>query len=200
MNHYTITRTYGQPDWSNIPWLSVENYQWSEPIGIRMKVQICYDETGFYLHMQAWEKDIRAVYNEPLSPVCQDSCMEFFFRPVAEDIRYFNIEMNPNACAYIGFGSGMPDLVRLVLQNEDTVMQKRVNYTEDGWELYYTVPVEVIRVFFPGYYLKSGMQIRANCYKCGDNTAVPHFISWNHVDVPSPSFHQPNHFGLMTLE
>ncbi len=200
MNHYTITRIHGQPDWNSIPWLSVENHQWTEPTDIRMKVQICYNEAGFHLHMRAWEKEVRAVFNEPLCDVCRDSCMEFFFRPVADDIRYFNIEMNPNACSYIGFGSSTADLIRLVIQNEDTIMQKRVNYTEDGWELYYTVPVEVIRVFFPGYQLESGMQIRANCYKCGDDTSVPHFITWNYVDYPTPSFHQPSHYGLMTLE
>ena len=132
--------------------------------------------------------------------VCEDSCMEFFFRPVAEDLRYFNLEINPNGQMYIGFGPNMPELVRLALQEEDQILQKQCNYTEDGWEVFYTFPVSVIRVFFPGYALKSGMKIYANSYKCGDECVIPHFISWNKVEVPEPSFHQPEHFGLMVLE
>lgn len=126
--------------------------------------------------------------------------MEFFFRPVEGDLRYFNLEINPNGQMYIGFGPNMPKLVRLVLQEEDTLLKKKCNYTEDGWEVFYTFPVEVIRVFFPGYELKSGMKIYANSYKCGDETVKPHYIAWNPVELVNPSFHEPEHFGLMILE
>ena len=200
MRQYTITKVTGNPDWSKIPSLNVDNYQWCEELDIKMKSQICYDENGLYVHLRAWEKDIRAELTEPMSMVCEDSCMEFFFRPVAEDLRYFNLEINPNGQMYIGFGPNMPELVRLALQEEDTLLQKQCNYTADGWEVFYTFPVSVIRVFFPGYELKSGMKIYANSYKCGDECVIPHFISWNKVEVPEPSFHQPEHFGLMVLE
>lgn len=126
--------------------------------------------------------------------------MEFFFRPVAEEMRYFNLEINPNGQMYIGFGPSGRELVRLVPGKEDTLLEKKCNYTQDGWEVFYKIPVSFIRVFFPGYELKSGMIIYANSYKCGDKTVKPHYISWNFVDVPKPSFHQPAHFGQMTLE
>ncbi len=200
MREYTITKVSGTPDWSKIPELDVDNYQWCDELDIKMKSQICYDETGLYVHLRAWEKDIRAELTAPLSMVCEDSCMEFFFRPVEEDMRYFNLEINPNGQTYIGFGPNMPELVRLAPEDEDTLLQKKWNNTADGWEVFYKVPVSFIRTFFPGYELKSGMKIYANSYKCGDETVKPHFISWNVVDVPEPSFHQPAHFGLMTLE
>ena len=125
--------------------------------------------------------------------------MEFFFRPVENDLRYFNLEINPNGQMYIGFGPNMQELVRLALQEEDTLLQKKCNYTADGWEAFYTFPVSVIRVFFPGYELKPGMKIFANSYKCGDNTLIPHCISWNKVDPENVTFHQPECFGLMIL-
>lgn len=199
MNHYIISRVSGKPDWEKIPCLQVDNFQWLPALDIRMTAQICYDETGIHVHLQAWEKNIRAENNAPLSMVCEDSCMEFFFRPMEGDMRYFNIEINPNACTYIGFGPNMPELVRLVPQEEDTFMAKSSRYTADGWEVFFTVPVAMIRVFFPGYELTPGKKIYANCYKCGDETVQPHYISWNKVDVPEPSFHEPEHFGLMTL-
>ena len=200
MRQYTITKVTGKPDWSKIPTLDVDNYQWCEKLDIKMKSQICYDENGLYVHLRAWETNIRAELTEPMSMVCEDSCMEFFFRPVENDLRYFNLEINPNGQMYIGFGPNMPELVRLAIQEEDTLLQKKCSYTEDGWEVFYTFPLSVIRVFFPGYELKSGMKIYANSYKCGDECVIPHFISWNKVDVPEPSFHQPEHFGLMVLE
>ena len=200
MRQYTITKVTGAPDWNQIPALDVDNYLWCEPLDIKMKSQICYDETGLHVHLRAWEKEIRAELHEPMSMVCEDSCMEFFFRPVEGDLRYFTLEINPNGQMYIGFGPNMPKLVRLALQEEDTLLQKKWNYTEDGWEVFYTFPVSVIQVFFPGYALKSGMKIYANSYKCGDETVKPHFIAWNPVEVTVPSFHEPEHFGLMILE
>ena len=200
MRQYTIKKVSDAIDWTQIPALDVDNYLWCEELDIKMQSQICYSEKGLHVHLRAWEKDIRAELTAPMSMVCEDSCMEFFFRPVENDLRYFNLEINPNGQMYIGFGPNMPELVRLALQEEDTLLQKQCSYTEDGWEAFYTFPVSVIRVFFPGYELKSGMKLYANSYKCGDECIIPHFISWNKVEVPEPSFHQPEHFGLMVLE
>lgn len=200
MRTYTITKISGTPDWSKIPALDVDNFQWCEKLDIKMKSQICYDETGIYVHLRAWEKDIRAELTAPLSMVCEDSCMEFFFRPVAEDLRYFNFEINPNGQTFIGFGYHAEDLIRLAPEGENEYLEKKWGYTEDGWEVFYKIPVSLINIFFPGYQLKSGMILYANSYKCGDETVKPHFISWNFVDVPQPSFHQPTHFGEMILQ
>ena len=187
-------------DWTEIPCVELRHQPWLTPCDIEAKAQMCHDGENLYVRMEAKEKNIRAELNGPLDPICCDSCMEFFFRPVEGDLRYFNLEINPNGQMYIGFGPNMPKLVRLALQDEDALLQKKWNYTEDGWEVFYTFPAEVIRVFFPGYELKSGMKIYANSYKCGDETVKPHFIAWNPIDVVVPSFHEPEHFGLMILE
>ncbi len=199
MNHYTITKVGGKPQWENIPSLDVNNYQWLPELDIQMKAQICYSDEGIHVHLRAWEQNIRAEHNAPVSMVCEDSCMEFFFRPMEDDLRYFNFEINPNGCTYIGFGPDMPNLVRLLPQEEDTFLEKSVGYTEGGWEAFFTVPVSMVQVFFPEFRLTPGKKIYANCYKCGDETVQPHFMAWNYVDVPEPSFHQPAHFGLMEL-
>lgn len=199
MRQYTITPVSGQPNWDTIPQLQVDNYQWVPPVDIQMTAQLCYSPDGLHIHLKAREKNIRAEYTEPLSMVCEDSCMEFFFRPVAEEMRYFNFEINPNGRTYIGFGNGIGDLIRLIPSSEDQLLQKKVAYTEDGWEVYFTFPVSMIRVFFPGYQLKPGMKIYANCYKCGDLTEQRHYISWNLIEGENASFHEPAYFGEMTL-
>lgn len=200
MSQYVVTRIAGQPDWDAVPYLDVAHFNWEPEMDIRMKAQICYDANGLYVHLRTWEKNIRAEYDQPLSPVYEDSCMEFFFCPVDGDMRYFNFEINPNGCMYIGFGTAKPRPIRLVLQDEDVLLQKRIRRTTDGWEAFYTVPVSLIQDFYPGYQLESGKKLRANCYKCGDKTPHPHFISWNPMTSPTPCFHRPEDFGKMILE
>ena len=36
MRQYTITKVTGNPDWSKIPCLDVDNYQWCEALDIKM--------------------------------------------------------------------------------------------------------------------------------------------------------------------
>lgn len=103
MKTYSIPRTSGAPDWNSVPALAVDTVLWEPDCGIRMTQQLCYDETALYVRQRAWETAICAEYTAPLSPVHEDSCMEFFFALGADD-RYFNFEINPNGCIELGFG------------------------------------------------------------------------------------------------
>ena len=200
MREYTIKRVTGAPDWQTVPALSVDNHLWLPSEQIAMSAQICYDAENIYVRMVAVEPNIRAAYTEPLSKVCEDSCMEFFFCPSAEDDRYVNIEMNPNCATHIGVGSCRADSVRIIPKDEQELFQKKASRTADGWEITYQIPVFFLRSLFPGYGLESGAVIRANCYKCGDLTEEPHYLSWNPVVNPTPDFHRSCDFGIMILE
>lgn len=200
MKTYTIKRTEGAPDWNKIPKLKVDNHLWLPSEQIQMTAQIAYDQEALYVHMVAVEPDIRAEYRGVMCPVCEDSCMEFFFCPSPEDDRYVNIEINPNCATHIGVGSCRADSVRVIPKDEDALLQKQAMRTADGWEVIYQVPVFFLRSLFPGYALESGTVIRANCYKCGDQTEKPHYLSWNPVVNPTPDFHRSCDFGTMILE
>ena len=76
---YTVTKVTGAADWENIPSISIDKVLWCEDTGIRATGQLCYDDENLYVHLRAKEKNIRAEYTEPLSPVYEDSCLEFFF-------------------------------------------------------------------------------------------------------------------------
>ena len=156
------------------------------------------DENGLYIHQRAWETEIRAEYTGQLDQVCEDSCMEFFLCPVPEDGRYFNIEFNPNGCVYLGFGSGRNGGVRLI-NDIKSVFSVKTARLEDGWEIYYTIPLSFLKLFYPGYTLEAGRVITANCYKCGDKTVAPHYLLWNPSTSPVPDYHRPQDFGEMTL-
>lgn len=199
MNTYRIVKTAGAPDWAHIPALRVDNALWVPDGGVRMEQRLCYDANALYVCQRAWEADIRAEYSAPLSPVHEDSCMEFFFS-LAKDWRYVNFEINPNACMELGFGPNRQDRVRLCHKAEPETFRPVCRRVDGGWTAEYRIPLSFLRIFWPEFSLRSGVSFRANCYKCGDKTPQPHFLAWNPVETPAPDFHRPEHFGKMILD
>lgn len=199
MKIYTISKADGKPDWGCVPALHVDTVLWAPDCGIRMTQQLCYDETAFYVRQQAKEPIIRAEHFTPLSPVCEDSYMEFFFSLGADD-RYFNFEINPNACFEIGFGLYRENRIRICHKTEHEAFHPVCKRTLDGWTAEYRIPIEFLRLFYPAYQLEPGVRFRANCYKCGDLTVHQHYLSWNPVETRTPDFHRPEFFGQMLLE
>ena len=194
---YTITRVTGEIDWDRIPALSVSNVLWTEDTGIRAQGQLCYDEENLYVHLSASEKEIRAENTEPLSPVWGDSCLEFFFMPGDSD-KYFNFEINPNGCLLIQFGPDRGNRVYLVRKDGAEFFDIRANRTDEGWDVYYRIPLQFIRLFYPDCRF-TGV-LKANIYKCGDETVNKHYLSWAPIDLASPDFHRPDFFGTMEFE
>ena len=199
MNSYWIEKVKGQPDWCKLPVLEVNNVLWLPDAGVRMTQQICYDTDKLYIHQTAVESRIRAEHTELLAQVCEDSCMEFFFCPEETSDRYFNFEWNLNGALYLGFRTGREHAVRLQLKDHKTLFAFRGARTADGWEIFYEIPAEFVRLFVPEFTLGPGKKIRANCYKCGDLTPNPHYLSWNPSTSPNPDFHRPQDFGTMVL-
>ena len=200
MNSYVLTRIEGQLDWNKIPTSSVDNILWLPDVGIRMSQQICYDAEKLYIHQKAVEEHVRAEHTDLLAQVCEDSCMEFFFCPDACDDRYFNFEWNLNGALYLGWRTGRDQAVRLHLKDHKSFFNFRSAKTQDGWEIFYEIPASFVQLFVPDFALKPGVEIRANCYKCGDLTPKPHYLSWNPSTSPNPDFHRPQDFGQMILE
>lgn len=198
MKEYTITRYTGPESWATAPKLEI-----CEPlrpqyanVPIQAWAQVCYDDEALYVHLWAKEENIRAELHGLLDEICEDSCLEFFFSPIAGDLRYINMECNPNCKVYLGMGRNVQTLVRFV--PEFPSIHPECNYIEGGWELHYSIPYAFIRQFFPEFNPKAGDTMRANCYKCGDKTAIPHCLAWNPVPIlPMASFHNPEAFGLM---
>lgn len=171
---------------------------WEPDCGVRMEQKLCYDDTALYVFQRAWESDIRAECSAPLSPVHEDSCMEFFFS-LTDDGRYVNFEINPNACMELGFGPNRRERVRLCHKSERETFRPVCTRTPDGWTAEYRIPLSFLRILYPEFSLRSGVSFRANCYKCGDKTVHPHFLAWNAVETAAPDFHRPEFFGKMIL-
>ncbi|MBE6757536.1 MAG: hypothetical protein E7552_03165 [Ruminococcaceae bacterium] len=197
---YYITKINGTPHWEDIPAVTLDNILWLPDAGVRMVQQICYDNEALYVHQRAVERDIRAEHRDPQAAVCEDSCMEFFFCPDSTSTRYFNFEWNLNGCLFLGIGEGREDRVRLTMPDGVERFSFRSARTADGWEIFYRIPLAFIRQHFPRCTFAAGAIIRANCYKCGDKTVKPHFLSWNPVTSEQPDFHRSPDFGEMILK
>ncbi len=195
---YSITRvTDGQYviPWDRIPAISIDQVLWLPDAGIRAEGQLCYDDAALYVHMRAVEKNIRAEYTQPLSPVCNDSCLEFFFMIDGEE-NYFNFEINPNGCLCIQFGKKI-DRIDIAQERSQQYFDISASGTPDGWEIFYRIPVGFIQLFYPGY--RFDRDIRANMYKCGNHTVNKHFIAWAPIETEKPNFHLPEFFRLMSF-
>ncbi|NLF27362.1 MAG: hypothetical protein GX592_05635 [Clostridiales bacterium] len=199
MREYAIARIEGAPDWEKIPALGIDNHLWLGESDIRAGAQICYGEDALFVRLRAWERHIRAEHTGRPHQIADDSCLEFFFCPAPGDTRYFNVEMNPNGALYLGFGSGRADLVRLLVADEQELFRPKPFRMDGGWGIEYRVPFEFIRRFLPEFRAEPGRAIRANCYKCGDKTARPHYIAWNPPASATPDFHRPEDFGRMVF-
>ena len=69
-----------------------------------------------------------------------------------------------------------------------------VTYNMEEWNMLVAIPFETI-----GHKIKPS-SLKANVYKCGDNTYRPHYMSWNPIETLTPNFHCPEYFGTFILE
>ncbi len=198
MRSYTIRKIAGKPNWDEIPVMPIDTLLWTDSIDVTAQAQICWDEDGLYLRLEATEPNIRMEETELLAEVCNDSCLEFFLRPT-QRLDYFNFEMNPNCALYLGFGQNMDTLIRLLLPDVQGTLNPKAALTDNGWVLTYRIPFAFIRRFFPEFEAKEGAKMYANAYKCGDETVKPHFLAWNPIDCDHPKFHCPEFFGTVIL-
>lgn len=196
----TVPFVEGTPDWSTIPTLEIKEPLENKCSEAKAWAQICYTQDALLVHMIARDQEVRVVEQGRLGCPCQDSCLEFFFSPIAGDLRYFNFECNAGGCLYVGYGSNPEDHLRLIWGEEkyDALFHPVIKRFENGWDLYFQVPYSFIELFFPAFSAKSGVTIRGNFYNCGDLLQQPHYITWNPiVRTGKMRFHTPAEFGYL---
>ena len=194
METYTVIKADGAAGRDGVPVLSIGRVLGNNDPGVRAWGQLCYTDEELRVRLRAEEKDVRATYTEPVSPVHEDSCLEFFFKR-EDSPNYFNFEINPNGCLRIQYGPDRADRVDIVRRDGAEYFGIRTCRTPDGWEASYRIPLGFLRLFHPEHRFEDGLL--ANLYKCGDRTAVRHYLCWSPIDTPKPDFHRPEFFGRL---
>lgn len=174
--------------WEEVPRLAIDCFPWPEyRESIHTSVKLMQSETALLVRFETDERPLLAEKTADHSHVCEDSCMEFFFR-TENTLKYINIEVNPLGTVYADFDHKpiAADAKRLSLVS---------TITPEHWILQYEVPFSLIVAYF-GHV---GDCLYANFYKCGDKTVHPHYACWNPVGGEKPNFHQPQSFGKLIL-
>ena len=195
-NRYTVYYL-PQPDWSRVPAAELRHTGWLEPCAVRAWAQVCHDGENLWVRMEAEEAPVRATLTGKLDQVCDDSCLEFFFAPLAEDKRYFNFEFNPLGTLNLGFGAERPTRVRQIVKQPEELFRPEPFRTEKGWGIQFRIPAGFIGTYFPGYRFS---RAAANFYKCGDKTEQVHYLAWAPLSSSTPDYHRRQDFGTLLFE
>lgn len=193
--------------WEDIPQLAIEHFLWKNN-GYRPEVyvQLCYDEKKLYLRFHTYEQDPLIRYYQMNEPVYTDSCVEFFVQPSPEqDLRYLNFEINAAGTLLLGLGKNrdrtrLRDVDPALFQIKASVHEQDPIKQRKYWEIEYSIPFTFIQNYFPEFTPQEGTRLKANFYKCGDETAQPHYGCWNLIDSNTPNFHVSQYFGELVLQ
>lgn len=155
------------------------------------------------LHYEVAEDRVRAEFGKTGDPVYRDSCVEFFINP--GDDSYFNFETNAVGTRYAARGHNREDTIPFSMAINELVRRKASlglkpfgeREGDVSWSLTLGIPLK----FFAGTELADpfGKSFKGNFYKCGDDSKVPHYVTWNPIGTIQPDFHRPEYFGTITF-
>ena len=195
--NYTVKKV-SKVDWNEISAVTLNHAPWLTPCAIEASAKACHDGEKLYVRMEAKESAIRATLTGPLEQVCNDSCLEFFFAPLADDKRYFNFEWNLLGTLYLGFGAERSTRVRQIVRDAKELFDPKPFETEKGWGIEFVVPASYIRLYMPEFKLSG--EAACNFYKCGDKTEIPHYLAWSDLTSEKPDYHRRWDFGTLVFE
>ncbi|MFH2063661.1 MAG: carbohydrate-binding family 9-like protein [Pseudomonadota bacterium] len=196
------------PVWEKIPHLELTCFR-PEGSGHRptTKAKLIYDSKSLYCIFQVQDQYVSCVHSSFQSPVCQDSCVEFFVQP-KPDCGYFNFEFNCGGTLLASYvtdptrvGTGLKKYSDLTLNDIEPIdifhsLPQRVSpeiQQKITWYLAFSIPFALFEKYTGPLPRIHGSQWKANFYKCGDRTSHPHWVSWS--PVKELNFHQPDCFG-----
>lgn len=193
-------------DASNVAFQPIASVNWPTeyPYCPEAVFRMAWCPDGLVLHYRVSEQSVRAHYAEDGGKVWTDSCVECFVRN-ADDDTYYNIECNCIGTLLAASGEGRHDRVPVAHELRSAVLRwaSLGNETFEErkgptvWEVALVIPAQLFAV--QPLRLEAGTVLRANFYKCGDELSVPHFLSWNPIEVSQPDFHRPEYFGELEL-
>jgi hypothetical protein len=171
------------------------------PYKPQCKFKIARSTTSLFIHFNVTENYIRAKYTIDQEPVWEDSCVEFFCQ-LSGQKHYFNFEFNCiGTCLSTKRLSRTEDIIPF--KSEEMNLIKRFSSLgtkpfeeKEGnfeWKLTVEIPFSLIGIQIDVL----PPAIKANFYKCGDKTSIPHYLSWSHISTDTPDFHCPVYFGLI---
>ena len=200
MKEYTVKKVSSPLTLEDERWEKIEYVELSEkwenlfPTDYSTKARLAYSDEGLYLRMETKEWPVVVKISDENQEVCLDSCMEFFLTPNMTDEIYVNIEANAHAVPLCGIGSAREGRKGIRCSSHGVVVKTAIEF-KSGWTLFEFIPFDFLRKYFTSI----DKEMRANFYKCGDESAVEHYTVWNKVETEEPDYHRPEYFGKLLL-
>jgi hypothetical protein len=163
------------------------------------RFKIARSAQSLFVHFNVIEKNVRALYSTDQQAVWEDSCVEFFCK-LPEQEHYYNFEFNCIGTCLATRRKGrdldiqpLPEHMMKTIKRYASLGREPFNEQTGHfeWELTVEISFEIMEI--PQGNLPE--TLRANFYKCGDGTSVPHYLSWNLIQSIKPDFHLPEFFG-----
>ena len=184
----------------------IDEVNWKDefPKILPVTVRVAHDKKSLHLLYTIVGEQLRAENTTDFGSVWEDSCVEFFMQREGES-GYRNFECNVLGALLSRKHESRNKSVPQSNEIMSSILRySTINYRyENGkqvsdWTMYLEIPKMALG--FAESESLEGQKIRANFYKCGDETPEPHYLSWNPIDLPQPNFHVPQFFGLLELE
>ena len=172
------------------------DYVWQSchPSPFTTEARLVHSDDGVTVKLSTNEWPITVTVMENNMSVCGDSCMEFFFRPALEDNADMNFEINPAGVTLVE-KSPTPPPRPTVDTRESGVRAETMIFPGKGWCALIYIPFS----FLYQHYTRIDKEWSANFYKCGDDSALQHYSTWNPVGTPFADYHRPEFFGKIRL-
>ena len=177
----------------------IDTINWeSYPYKPIVAFDIARSDSRLYIRYFVKGNSLKASYLYDNSPVHRDSCVEFFMQKPG-DKKYMNFEFNCIGTCDAARRESR-DLKVSLTSDEYVQVQRYASIEQKSfeeklgnhtWELTVSIPFTLMGLD-PEHLPE---MIRGNFYKCADDTANPHFVSWSPIDLPNPDFHCPAFFG-----
>ncbi|MFI3316463.1 MAG: carbohydrate-binding family 9-like protein [Rikenellaceae bacterium] len=164
----------------------------------QVEFSILHDGDNIYIKYWVKEQATLAHVTKDFGEVWTDSCVEFF---ISFGTGYYNIEFNSIGYGLASFRTRRePEFAtaassELMAKIERYPSLHRTSFDEqcvEEWNIMLKLPKELF--INESLATLDGVKATANFYKCGDNLTVPHFVSWNPIEVETPNFHIPSFF------
>ena len=199
-----INPDINSPEWDKAQTGLVDKETWTE--GLSKSPQTTFKllrgPLGISVLMHTNETHLRSKHNKQNEAICQDSCMEFFFKPTPWDARYLNFEVNPGGFMHLGIGHGRFD--RILIEEDRSTFSIMSIAKEGDWTLKFYIPDNFIRKYYPDVEKNPNGNFcsvaKGNFYKCGVYTDHPHYASWSAVETKKADFHLPDFFGKIVFQ
>ncbi len=160
---------------------------------------IARSANSLFLKFSVQGSMLRAIYSNDHDPVHEDSCVEFFCKPVGAE-KYANFEFNCiGTCSASTRKSRSENIVlftpeeMLSIKRYPSIGRRAFNEMEGmfEWELTVQIPFNLMGIDSSNLPEK----MLGNFYKCADGTDSMHFVTWSPILTEKPDFHRPDFFG-----